>query len=170
MSLLDLTLCNRLRLVIVIAFVFMSSIFIDSGLRRPTLLLAGQRGTAYEWGHYSIMQMGCGPNGVLAYTCDHLYTYKPTPFHPSSFSPTFTFSSTSLFHSCHLTRNRQSTRSIIWFILWSRSCSYHRTKENFQRNIFNYPLNSKSFRNHRYLPFHLKIIYNQPTVKKTFTQ
>ena len=27
-------------------------------------------------------------------------------------------------------------------------------------------LNSKSFHNHRYLPFHLKIIHNQPTVKK----
>ena len=33
-------------------------------------------------------------------------------------------------------------------------------------NISNYPVNSKSFHNHRYLPFHLKIIYNQPTVKK----
>ena len=78
--------------------------------------------------------------------------------------------STSLFHSYHLTRNRQSTLSIIWFILWSWSCSYHRTKENFQRNISNYTLNSKSLHNHRYLPFHFKIIHNQSTVKKTFTQ
>ena len=46
------------------------------------------------------------------------------------------------------------------------SCSYHCTKENFLRNISNYPLNSKSFHNHQYLPFHLKIIYNQPIVKK----
>ena len=94
-----------------------------------------------------------------------LASFQPTNqplFHPSSFSPTFTSSSTSLFNSCYLTRNRQSTLSIIWFILWSRYCSYHRTKE-----ISNYPLNSKSFHNHRYLPLHLKITYNQPTVKKT---
>ena len=48
----------------------------------------------------------------------------------------------------------------------AQSCSYHCTKENFQRNISNYPLNSKTFHNHRHLPFHLKIIYNQPTVNK----
>ena len=49
MSLLDLTLCNRLRLVIVIAFVFVSRIFIDcAGLRRSTLLSAGERVTVYE--------------------------------------------------------------------------------------------------------------------------
>ena len=36
----------------------------------------------------------------------------------------------------------------------------------FQRNISNYPLNSKSFHNYRYLPFHLILIYNQPTVNK----
>ena len=35
-----------------------------------------------------------------------------------------------------------------------------------QRYIFNYPLNGKSFHNHRYLPFHLKFIYDQPAVKK----
>ena len=91
-------------------------------------------------------------------------------FHLSSFSPTFSPSSTSLFHSCQFTRNRQSTLLIIWFVLWSRSCAYHRTKENFQRNISNCPLNSKSLHNHRYLPFHFKIIHNQPTVKTTFTQ
>ena len=45
-------------------------------------------------------------------------------------------------------------------------CDLDRVKENFQRNISNYPLNSKSFHNHWYLPFHLKIIDNQPTVKK----
>ena len=93
-------------------------------------------------------------------------TYKPTPLPPQLFLCHFHPSSTPLFHSCHLTRNRQFTLSIIWFILWSRSCSYHCTKENFQRNIFNYPLNNKSFHNDWYLPFHLKIIYNQPTVKK----
>ena len=109
------------------------------------------------------------PHTSLIKSQSFISTYKLL-FHPSSFSPTFTSFSTSLFHSCHLTRNRQSTLSIIWFILWSRSCSYHRTKENFQCNISNYPLNSKSFHNHRYIPFHLKIIYNQPTVKKTFTQ
>ena len=32
--------------------------------------------------------------------------------------------------------------------------------------LSNYTLNSKSFHNHRYLPFHIKNIYNQPTVKK----
>ena len=57
-------------------------------------------------------------------------TFQPTNqslFHPSSFYATFTPSSTSLFHWCHLTRNRQFTLSIIWFIQWSRPCSYHRT-------------------------------------------
>ena len=93
-------------------------------------------------------------------------TYKPTPLPPQLILSHFHPFSTALFHICHLTRNRQSTLSIIWFLLWSRSCSYHRTKENFQRNISNYPLNSKFFHNHRYLPFYLKIIYNQPTVKK----
>ena len=58
------------------------------------------------------------------------------------------------------------TLLIIWIILWSQSCSYHCTEGNFQRNISNYPLNSKSFHNHRYLSFHLKIVCNQPTVKK----
>ena len=71
-----------------------------------------------------------------------------------------------LFHSCHLTRNRQFTISSVRFILWSRSCSNHCTKENFQHNISNYHFNGKSFHNHRYLRCHLKIIYNQPTVKK----
>ena len=92
-------------------------------------------------------------------------TYKPTPLPLQLILSHLHPSSTPLFHSCYLSRNRQPTLSIIWFKLWSRSCSYHRTKENFQRNISNYPLNSKSFHNHRYLLFYLKIIYNQPTVK-----
>ena len=62
--------------------------------------------------------------------------------------------------------DRWERAMLFGFILWSRSCSYHRTKENFQHNISNYPLNSKSFHNHRYLSFHLKIINNQTTVKK----
>ena len=43
-------------------------------------------------------------------------SFQPTNqplFHPSSFSPTFSPSSIPLFHTCHLTRNRQSTLSII---------------------------------------------------------
>ena len=86
-------------------------------------------------------------------------TFQPTNqllFHASSFSATFTLFSTPLFHSCHLTRNRQFTLSIIWFILWSRSCADHCTKENFQHNIANFILNNKSFHSHWYLPFHLK--------------
>ena len=102
------------------------------------------------------------PHTSLIKSGSFISTYKPTPLPPqlilSHLHP--------LHHTCHLTRNRQSTISIIWFILWSRSCSNHRTKENFQRNISNYHLHSKSFHNHRYLPFHHKIIYNQPTVKK----
>ena len=43
---------------------------------------------------------------------------------------------------------------------------YYYTKENLKRNISNYPLNSKSVHNLWYLSFYLKIIYNQPTVKK----
>ena len=43
----------------------------------------------------------------------YISTYKPTSPPPSSFSATFTPSSTSLLHSCHLTRNRQFTFSII---------------------------------------------------------
>ena len=97
-------------------------------------------------------------------------THKPTPLPPLLILSQLHPSSTPLLHSCQLTRNRQSTLSIMWFLRWSRSCSYHRPKENFQRNISNYPLNSKSFHNHLYLAFHLKIIYNQPTVKKSFTQ
>ena len=75
MSLLDLTLCNRLQLVIVLMFVL--SIFVDfAGLRRSTLLSAGQRITEYERGHYSIMQVGHVPNSVLAYTRDQLHALR----------------------------------------------------------------------------------------------
>ena len=38
-------------------------------------------------------------------------------------------------------------------------------KKMFQRHIANYPINSKSFHNHWYLPFHIKIIYVPPPVK-----
>ena len=37
-----------------------------------------------------------------------------------------------------LHENRPLTLSIFWFLLWSRFCFYHRTKENFQRNMSNY--------------------------------
>ena len=43
----------------------------------------------------------------------HFNLQTNPPFHRGSFSPTFSPSSTPLFHSCHLTRNRQSTISII---------------------------------------------------------
>ena len=110
------------------------------------------------------------PHTSLIKSLSFISTYKPTPLPPQLILSHLLPSSTPLFHSCHLTRNQQSTLSIIWFILWTRSCSYHHTKENFQRNISNCPLKSKSIHNHRYLPFHFKIIHNQPTVKKTFTQ
>ena len=106
------------------------------------------------------------PHTSLIKFQNYISTYKPTPLPSQLFLCHLHPSSTPLLHSCHLTWNRQFTLSVIWFILWSRSCFYQCTKENFQWNITNYPLNSKSFHNHRYLPFHLKIIYNQPTVKK----
>ena len=56
-------------------------------------------------------------------------TYKPTPLPPQLVLSHLHPSSTPHFHSCHLTCYRQSTLSIIWFILWSRSCSNHDTRE-----------------------------------------
>ena len=48
-----------------------------------------------------------------------------------SMSPSPPPLSTPLFNSCHLTRYGQFALSIIWFVLWSRSSSYHCTKRIF---------------------------------------
>ena len=55
-------------------------------------------------------------------------------FNPSSFSTTFTPPLLHSFILSFLPPDSKSTitLSIIWFILWSRCCSYHRTKENFE--------------------------------------
>ena len=55
------------------------------------------------------------------------------------------------------------------FIYQMWSCRVTNNLNKLLNRLYAYPLNSKSLHNHRYLPFYIKIIHNQPTVKKSFT-